>query len=544
MRLTILNTFIFLLIVSTNLCAQVNGKQKRPNILWITCEDMSPRLSCYGEKLIQTVHIDSLAAQGIRYTNAFTTSGVCAPSRSAIITGMYQTAMGTNNMRNYNPALKADSNLVLPSYSAVIPAGVKCFPEYLREAGYYCTNNSKQDYQFEAPVTVWDESSAQAHWRNRKKDQPFFAVFNFTITHESQLWQRENESLLVDPAKVSIPPYYPDIPEVRHAIARHLSNVKRMDDQAGKIIRQLKEDGLYDETIIFFYSDHGDGLPFFKREVYDRGLRIPLIIRFPDGYKKGMVDSQLISAVDFAPTVLSLANLPVPSYLHGKAFLGNNASPEKRAYVFAGRDRMDTEVDRVRSVHDGRFQYVKNYMPHLPVYQNIKYRTSIPMMKRMLQMRDSGLLNNTQMMWFKKQKPVEELYDLQTDPFQLNNLANDNLFQQQKKKLSSVLDQWLQQTGDAHVLSEQQLVKRMWQGKETAPKTDKPEIIDTGNGAIVKCKTTGASIGYKITSDENEEKKITWNIYNGQKIIVQKGSVLKVRAQRIGYDASESSMKF
>ncbi len=544
MRCTILYKLIFFLLLSAHVGAQPDKKAKRPNILWITCEDMSPRLSCYGEKLIQTPNIDSLAAQGIRYTNAFTTAGVCAPSRSAIITGMYQTAMGTDNMRNYNPALKFDNNLVMPSYSAVIPAEVKCFPEYLRKAGYYCTNNAKQDYQFEAPVTVWDESSAKAHWRGREESQPFFAVFNLTITHESQLWQRENESLLVDPSKVSIPPYYPDVPEVRHDIARHLSNVKRMDDQVGAIIQQLKKDGLYDETIIFFFSDHGDALPFVKREVYDRGLRIPLVIRFPDGYKKGSVEDQLISGVDLAPTVLSLAGLPVPSYLQGKPFLGKDANTKKRAYIFAGRDRMDTEVDRVRTVHDGRYQYVKNYLPHLPLYQNIKYRTSISMMKRMLQMRDSGLLNETQMMWFKKEKPMEELYDIQTDPFQLNNLANDPAYQQQKNGLSKALNQWLEQTGDAHQLPERQLVKKMWGGKEAPPQTAKPEIIKQENGVVIKCATPGASIGYKIVSRDGDKKKQVWKVYNGKKIAVGKGASLLVKAQRIGFTAGENSMKF
>lgn len=502
---------------------------------------MSPHLSSYGEKKIRTPHLDSLAREGIRYTNVFTTAGVCAPSRSAIITGMYQTAIGTDNMRNYNPSTTVDSNATLPSYSAVIPAEVKCFPEYLRKAGYYCTNNAKEDYQFQAPVTVWDESSTKAHWRNRKEGQPFFAVFNLTITHESQLWQREQEPLLVDPDDMAIPPYYPDVAEVRHAMARNFSNIKRMDEQAGKIIQQLKQDGLYDETIIFFFSDHGDGLPFVKREVYDRGIRIPLIVRFPNGDYAGSVDNQLISAIDLAPTVLSLAKVPLPSYLHGKPFLGT-PNRSKAKYVFAGRDRMDTEIDRVRTVHDGRFQYVRNFMPQLPSYQHIKYRLSIPAMERILQMRDSGLLNATQMWWFRKEKPTEELYDVEKDPFQLTNLASDPVYQDQKSELKYALEEWMQKVGDAHELPEPELVKKMWGGKDAPPQTANPEILKNGNRVTLRCKTPGASIGYKMLCEKGPEGG--WKVYDGEKIPVTRGCRLIVRAQRIGYIASENSTQF
>jgi N-sulfoglucosamine sulfohydrolase len=518
------------------------GRPNRPNILWITCEDMSPRLSCYGESSIQTPHLDSLAVEGIRYTNAFTTSGVCAPSRSSIITGMYPISIGTDNMRNYNPSLKADSNAVLPSYSAVLPAQVKCFPEYLRLAGYYCTNNAKQDYQFEAPVTVWDESSNKAHWRNRQQDQPFFAVFNLTITHESQLWEREKEPLLVDPATVTVPVYYPDVPEVRHAIARHLSNIRRMDEQAGKIIQQLKDAGLYDKTIIFFFSDHGDGLPNVKREVYDRGLRIPLIIRFPDGYRKGSIDTQLVSEIDFAPTLLSLAGIPVPSYMQGRAFLGEQKTKPPHRYVFAARDRMDTEVDRVRTVRDNRFRYVRNFMPEKAPYQNIKYRLQIPMMRLILQLRDSGLLNEAQMFWFRPAKPPEELYDSQVDPHEMNNLAGSAKYKNKLTELRTVLDDWLKKVGDLHAVPEKELLLKMWQGKDAPPQTEKPEIIQKNKHVVLRSATQGASIGYRI--EEQKEEKGTWKVYNGEKLTLPKGKKIFVRAQRIGYIAAENSATF
>jgi N-sulfoglucosamine sulfohydrolase len=276
----------FFLIVAISLLgltpAHGQGKKVRPNILWITCEDMSPHLGSYGASYVKTTHLDKLASEGIRYTNVFATAGVCAPSRSAIITGMYQQSIGTQHMRT--PKLSANKDAYPPDYigySAMVPEAVKCFPEYLRAEGYYCSNNVKEDYQFEAPPTVWDESSTTAHWRNRKNDaQPFFAVFNLMVTHESQVWARAKEPLLIDPKNVQVPPYYPDVPEVRLDVARHLSNVMVMDQQAGEILNQLEQDGLSDNTIIFFFSDHGDGLPFVKREIYDRGTRVPLIIKF------------------------------------------------------------------------------------------------------------------------------------------------------------------------------------------------------------------------------------------------------------------------
>ncbi|HYI76499.1 MAG TPA: sulfatase, partial [Chryseolinea sp.] len=396
--------------------AQVLSKKSQPNILWITCEDMSPHLSSYGDLQVKTPNLDKLASEGIRYTNAFATAGVCAPSRSAIITGMYQQSIGTQHMRTGK--LSANKDAYPPNYvgySAVVPGYVKCFPEYLRANGYYCTNNVKEDYQFEAPPTVWDESSNTAHWRNRKNSaQPFFAVFNLMVTHESQVWARAGEPLLVDPKNVEVPPYYPDVPEVRNDIARHLSNVMVMDQQAGEILKQLEEDGLSDNTIVFFFSDHGDGLPFVKREIYDRGTRVPLIIKFgkkyqsskPFGAKRNVVDDQLISLVDLAPSVLSLVGCPIPNYLQGKAFLG----PDKglpRSYVYAARDRMDSEYDRVRSIRSNQFLYLRNYMTEKPYYQNISYRLQQPMMKVILQMRDDKNLNEKQMLWFRQTKPAE-----------------------------------------------------------------------------------------------------------------------------------------
>lgn len=531
--------FTLLIFLVCFACKGYAQASKRPNILWITCEDMSLHLSSFGEKEIQTPHLDRLASEGTKYFNVYTAAGVCAPSRSAIITGMYPTSMGTGNMRNYTPGKKADIHIPVPSYSVVIPDYVKCFPEYLRQNGYYCTNNSKQDYQFEAPVTVWDESSTKAHWRNRPEGKPFFSVFNLTITHESQIWARDKEPLLVDPHKVTVPPYYPDVPEVRNAIARNLTNIIKMDQQVGKIIEELKSDRLYDNTIIFFYSDHGDGLPFVKREVLIRGLHIPLIVRFPGANNAGTIDNTLISTIDFAPTVLSLAGIPVPSYMQGQAFLGSQKSKKERKYIYAARDRMDTEVDKVRAVFDSRFEYIKNYMPEKPFYQDIKYRLQIPMMRRMISMKDSGLLNELQMHWFSPNKPIEELYDIRSDPFQFHNLAKDPTYKKELMKLREALENWMKQVGDKNAIPEKALIKEMWNGKNTPPVTAQPGITKMANGVTVSCATKGASIGFKIYRKGTTGIPQAWNIYSG-KIHLNPGDKLVVQAQRIGYEPSQA----
>ena len=236
---------------SQQICGEASpGKQKkRLNVLWISCEDISPDLGCYGDDYADTPNLDCLASQGCRYSNAFVPYPVCAPTRSAVITAMYPSTIGTMHMRTR-----------LKGYDAVPPPYVKCFTEYLRAAGYYCTNKSKTDYQFSAPFTAWDESHNRAHWRNRPAKMPFFSVFNLTSTHESRCWPREGEKLIHDPAKVVVPPYYPDTPVVRENLARYYDNITKMDGQVGEILEQLDEDGLAEQTVVFFWSDHGRGL--------------------------------------------------------------------------------------------------------------------------------------------------------------------------------------------------------------------------------------------------------------------------------------------
>jgi N-sulfoglucosamine sulfohydrolase len=531
----------------------------RPNIVWIVCEDISPYLGCYGNHQLKTPNLDQLARESIRFNHVYTTAGVCAPSRSTLITGMYQTSIGTQHMRTLNGPSGAQYSPVA-DYSAVIPAYVKCFPEYLRMQGYYCTNNEKQDYQFVAPVTVWDENGPAATWRNRPAGKPFFAVFNFFITHESQLFMRENDSLRVDPQTVTVPPYYPDTKVVRRGIARLFTNIEIMDAQVGQLIRMLIDDGLYDHCILFFYSDHGGALPWAKREVLERGIHIPLLIRFPGARQGGIQNNDLISSVDFAPTVLSLAGIKIPSYMQGQPFLGPQRKPPRK-YIFAGRDRMDTEYDRVRAVRDGRYEYLYNYMPEKIYYQNIAYRLSIPMMQEILALRDQGKLDPFQAAWFHT-KPVEELYDIELDPSELHNLAADPRFGPKLAELRAAFGQWTSRVGDLGGLSEKEMIRRWWQGQDHAPLTDTPLVLATQKGVRLRCATLGASIGYRIqkASDTADRSMHTvyswdfgilfnprlkngqriaatpsWNIYHGEWIGLGPGDTLKINALRIGY---------
>lgn len=516
---------------------------QRPNIVWVVAEDMSLHLGSFGNNVVKTPNLDQLAADGVRYTNVYTTAGVCAPSRSAIITGMYQTAIGTGNMRTLSRPPGYKNPDAPEPYSAVVPEYVKGFPEFLRLNGYYCTNNAKQDYQFLAPVTMWDESSPKANWRNRPKDVPFFAVFNFEVTHEAKLWEREDQPLLVDPAKVTVPPYYPDVPEVRHGIARQLSNIMVMDQQVGEIIHQLKEDGLYNNTIIFFYSDHGDGLPYVKREVLKRGLHVPLIIKFPGNKMAGSISKQIISAMDFGPTVLSLTQTTIPAYMHGQAFLGSQAV-KARKYVFAGRDRMDTEYDRVRTVLDTNYQYIRNYHPEKPRYQEIEYRKNMAMMKRILSMRDSNLLNKNQMRWFEKTKPIEEFYDLKKDPYELNNLAANLQYKKLLETYRKVYNNWMTEVGDKSEIPEKAMVKQMWNGGSTQPVTATPQYSLTSNGMLISCATLGASIGYKINATDVPDNTANWKIYNNMPIPLKAGDKVTIRAERIGYKPAIIDVEF
>jgi arylsulfatase A-like enzyme len=492
---------------------------------------MSMHLESYGDSTIKTPNINRLAREGVRYSQAYSISGVCAPSRSALITGMYPTTIGAHNMRTLQ-----DISREVPYYSAVPPPEVKTYSEYLRAGGYYCTNNVKTDFQFETPISAWDENSNKAHWRNRPRDKPFFSVFNFMITHESQIWARKDEPLLVDPKKVKVPPIYPDTEIIKRDIARNYTNIIRMDEQVGKVLRELEADGLLDKTIIFFYSDHGSGLPFFKRELYDRGLRVPLIIRYPDKAGAGTWNDEMVSFVDFGPSVLSLAGVPVPEHMQGQAFVGPQKAKTPRKYIYAARDRMDSEYDIVRAVKDKRYKYIRNYQPQKPVMQNIQYRLNMDMMNEIIKLEKEGNLNEVQSLWFKKTKPAEELYDTDVDPFETKNLAEDPKYHDKLVELRSAHEQWERDTRDLGFTPEKDLFLSMWpKGIQPVTENVVAEFNRMTSMVTLKCQP-GASIVYKTDPAEKG-----WLLYTGAFKVKPKSEV-KATAIRYGYKQSAETI--
>ena len=421
----------------------------RPNILWITCEDMSPNLGCYGDTYAVTPNLDRLAARGIRYSQAFSHAGVCAPSRSGLITGMYPTSLGSHHMR----------------CTTSLPDFVKCFPEYLRNAGYFCTNQSKTDYNFEVPRTAWDiAKGAKAHWRSRKPGQPFFSVFNLTITHESQI-RAAYEKLEHDPSLAVLPPYLPDTPLVRRDWARYHDLITKMDTQTGQLLDQLDEDGLADDTVVFFFSDHGVGLPRAKQWIYDAGTHVPLIVYFPEKYRHlapavpGSAVDRLVSFVDIGPSVLSLLELEIPGHIQGKPFLGKLAV-EPRQYVYGVRDRMDERYDMNRTVRDDHYKYHRNYFPARPFAPWLDYMEKLVTMQEWRRLQKEGKLTGVLAFFMQESKPVEELYDIQADPFEQVNLAGVPGHQEVLERMREAHFQWVRRTLDLGLLPEQDMRNR------------------------------------------------------------------------------------
>lgn len=516
-----------------------------PNILWLSAEDLSPRLGAYGDPVARTPRLDALAEEGVLFTHAFTTAGVCAPSRSSIITGMYQNGIGTQHMRTTHQA----PGLPTP-YHAVPPPYVKGFPEYLRAAGYFATNNSKTDYQIGNPSTIWDLSSGDAHWRDRPDpEQPFFAVFNFGVTHESQLFG-EDEDTTTDPAAVEVPPYYPDTPDVRQEIARHYDNIARLDEQVGEVLDQLAADGLADETIVVFWGDHGDGFPRAKRWLYDSGIRVPLIVRVPEAYRPqagnvepGSATDELVSLMDLGPTVLSLAGVAIPQHMDGRAVLGAQAAPEPE-YIFGARDRIDSVYDMVRSARGERAHYIRNGYPDQPYVQLVPYRNRTDIMQELLRLHAADKLNGAEALWMRDRRPPEELYDTEADPHEVNNLVDDPAYRDELQRMRRAVDEWMRAIGDFAGVPEATMVRQMWPGMKQ-PETHAPQIVprattdpnaraDTLAGpseVIIYSPTQGASIEYKMTSEG------AWELYNGPLHVVVDTTVW-ARAVRYGYKPS------
>ena len=394
---------------------------------------------------------------------------VCAPARSAIITGMYPSSIGTGNQRAYHQKRKvrpdSESQLDFPYYSSKLAEAIKPFTQILRENGYYCTNNSKTDYNFKLTDEAWDESSNHASWENRKKDQPFFAVFNFGVTHESSIWNRDKKKLKVDPNILKVPPVFPDDSITRHALAVNYSNLIEMDIQMGKIIDRLKKENLYDNTYIFFYSDHGGPFPRHKRAIYETGTKVPFIVKFPKGFKTDdKRNNDMLSFIDFAPTILSIAGIDIPKIYQGKPFLGAKKSLKKRKYLFTASDRFDELTDRIRAVKSKRFKYVRNYNIEKPHALNVVYRTQMNLMKHLNELNKSNSLSDKQKLWFQVPKRPEEFYDLENDPFELNNLIEDEKFSLHINELKLQLDSWLKNINDLGGIPEKDLARILVKG--------------------------------------------------------------------------------
>ncbi len=415
----------------------------RPNILWLTFEDSSPHLGCYGDANANTPNLDALAKRGLRYTHAWSNAPVCAPARTTIIAGRYAPSNGAEHMRSEVP----------------MPTGHKMYPELLRAAGYYCTNNNKTDYNLTSPKGLWDDTSANAHYRRRAAGQPFFAIFNDTKSHESQI-RAPGHTLIHDPAKVIVPPYMPDTPEVRHDWAQHFDNVTSVDTKIGKMLAELEAAGLADDTIVFSYADHGTGMPRSKRCPLNSGLQVPFIVHFPAKWKHlapkdytvGGTSDRLIAFVDLAQTALSIIGVESPDYMQGRAFAGKFEAPA-REFNFGFRGRMDERYDTIRSATDGRYVYVRNFTPQQPWGQHVAYMFDQASTRVWHQMFLDGKLNEVQSAFWKP-KASEELYDLSSDPYETLNLAAKPEHAATRERFAKALHQHIVNTRDLGFIPE------------------------------------------------------------------------------------------
>ena len=418
-----------------------------PNILWITSEDNGQQLGCYGDEYADTPNLDALAKKSLRYKCCWSNAPVCAPARTTIISGMYATSLGGHHMRS----------------GVRLPQSIKLYPQVLRDAGYFCTNNSKKDYNFENDNAGWHESGKKASYTSRAtKDTPFFAVFNITISHESKIRSRPH-TLVHDPAKAKLPSYHPDTSEVRHDWAQYYDKMTAMDREVGDILSDLEKEGLADSTIVFYYGDHGSGMPRSKRWPFDSGLRVPLLVHVPkalhehapEGYSEGGVSDQLVAFVDLAPTAISIAGVQPPDNMQGVPFAGEFAGQPKE-FLFGFRGRMDERIDMVRSATDGRFVYMKHFYPDRPYLKHVDYMFQTPTTQVWKQLFDEGKLNGIQAKFWKS-KPSEELFDLQSDPDETINLAEQPQHQQRVAKMRSAVKDWMKQSLDMGIFPEAEM---------------------------------------------------------------------------------------
>lgn len=447
--------FIFMLCMAIFLNLSMLAQNNRPNILWITSEDNSPFLGCYGDEFATTPTLDKLASDGFLYSRAFANSPVCSPARNTIITGVYAASNGNEQMRS-----------AYPKSEKVIP-----YPELLRKAGYYCTNNVKTDYNYDGDWnSIWDECSRTAHYKNRPDEQPFFAIFNLMTTHESQIfnWIPEEE-LHHKPSEVPLPPHHPDTKEMRHDWAQYYDRMEQMDAQVGDLLKELEDEGLAENTIVFYYADHGGVLARSKRYIFDSGTWVPFIVRIPEKYKQyfpadkpGSTVDRKISFVDLAPTLLSIIGEEKPDYMQGNAFLGSNVEPEPE-YVHMTRSRMDERVDMSRATVDGKYRYIRNYMPFRIYLQHLAFLFNAKSAQSWEDKYLAGECNELQSQAFQT-KPLEELYDIEKDPNNLHNLANDPEYKEVLERMRAENKRWMAEIRDVALIPETEYAERMGNG--------------------------------------------------------------------------------
>ncbi len=436
---------------------------ERPNILWISLEDITPMMGCYGDNYARTPVFDKLAADGVCYTKAHSIAPVCSVSRCNIITGMYPTSLGTHHHR---------------SHIGQPPVFVKMLPNLMREAGYYTSNNAKKDYNIGGDR--WHDSSRNAHWRNRlDKGQPFFAVFNFGACHSSitkisedvivrQRLNRLQPEDFHDPSEAPIPPYHPDVAEFRQAWSRYYDAVTQVDYQAGELIAQLKEDGLWENTIVFVWADHGVGMPRGKHTAWEQGTHVPLIVRFPKQYQHlapanpGSAIDGLVTLMDLGPSTLALAGLETPDWMHGRPLLCKTGEGEIKYhnYIIGMRDRLDSRYEMVRTVRDQRFRYQRNFYPHLPFKPHEDFEFNAPVLRKWVELARQGKLTGPQAMLNQRFKPIEELYDSENDPHMINNIIDDPQYADVVKRMRKQLRDWMLETRDLGILEETETLLR------------------------------------------------------------------------------------
>jgi len=415
-------------------------------------EDTGRTQGCYGDPLARTPALDHLAAEGVRYSHAFSTCPVCAPSRSTLVTGKYAFSIGTHHMRS---TLKNPPRL---------------FTEELREGGYFVNWSNKTDFNFDPPESFSDAASdwTQDLASGKSRGRPWFLYRNFETTHESFMWPEKweekvrphlHEDEICDPARVIIPSYLPDTPEVRADIARYYDSQTLLDRQVGEVLQALDQSGERDRTIVIFLSDHGRGLPREKRWCYDAGIHLPLIIRWPGVTEPGKVDDRLVSWIDIAPTVLGMAGVSIPEDYQGRCFLGDHAKKPERSYCFAGRDRMDEAFDRVRVARDQYYLYIRNDFPEIPYAQRIEYMEKQNTTRILREWGARGKLEASQLQWLREVKPAEELYDTRVDPDCVNNLVGNSNYENTRITMRNALEAELQRVGDLGELPEAALIE-------------------------------------------------------------------------------------